>query len=341
MPVVFALPVCEAGGDGAVVAERRRGTCVSDSDSDIMCVMKENQIVVRSEYEIQSRILTLRGVQVMLDRDLAELYGVEVKYLNRQVKRNEARFPADFMFQLSKEECLRCQIVTLNEKQGHHLKYLPYAFTENGVAMLSGVLRSERAIAVNIQIMRAFVAMRHALASFAPLLSRIEANERRQIVDQAKNDANQLRNEARFEQIFDAMRDKEFPPQKVFYDGEVFDADAFVTRHMLSAKKSILLIDNWVDVITLEMLAKKRRGVTVEIVTSRRGNRLSKSDVEKFNAQYGGLTIRTSAAFHDRFLIVDGCHLYLFGASLKDLGKKCFAFTKLDAANIDAILAKI
>ena len=156
------------------------------------CVKPANGI----EPDIQSRILTIRGVQVMLDRDLAELYGVEVKYLNRQVKRNEARFPSDFMFQVSKEECLRCQIVTLNEKQGHHLKYLPYAFTENGVAMLSGVLRSERAIAVNIQIMRAFVAMRHAIASFAPLLARIEASERRQIVDQAKNDANQARNEA-------------------------------------------------------------------------------------------------------------------------------------------------
>ena len=298
------------------------------------------EVTPTGELDIQSRILTIRGVQVMLDRDLAELYGVEVKYLNRQVKRNETRFPSDFMFQVTKEECLRCQIVTLNEKQGHHLKYLPYAFTENGVAMLSGVLRSERAIAVNIQIMRAFVAMRHAIASFAPLLARIETNERRQIVDQAKNDVNQARNEERFEKIFDAMNDKAFPPQKVFYDGEVFDADAFATRHILSAKKSILLIDNYVDVVTLEMLAKKRRGVTVEIVTSRRGNRLSASDVEKFNAQHGGLTVRASAAFHDRFLVVDSQRLYLFGASLKDLGKKCFAFTKLDAAEIPRIVER-
>ena len=147
---------------------------------------------------IRARILTIRGVQVMLDRDLAELYGVEVGQLNRQVKRNLERFPDDFLFQVSREECSRCQIGTLNRGRGSNIKYLPYAFTENGVAMLSGVLRSSRAIAANIQIMRAFNAMRKALASIAPLLARIEATDRRQIADQAKNDANQIRNEERF-----------------------------------------------------------------------------------------------------------------------------------------------
>ena len=154
---------------------------------------------------IRSRILTIRGVQVMLDRDLAELYGVEVGQLNRQVKRNLERFPDDFLFQVSREECSRCQIGTLNSGRGSNIKYLPYAFTENGVAMLSGVLRSSRAIAANIQIMRAFNAMRKALASIAPLLARIEATDRRQIADQAKNDANQIRNEERFKLILDAM----------------------------------------------------------------------------------------------------------------------------------------
>ena len=265
--------------------------------------------------DVASRILTIRGVQVMLDRDLAELYGVEVKYLNRQVKRNGERFPADFMFQLSKEDCLRCQIVTLNEKRGRHLKYLPYA------------------IAVNIRIMRAFVAMRRTLAAMGPILSRIEANERRQIVDQA-------RNEARFDKIFDAMQDGQFPPQKIFYDGEVFDADAFVTKHILSARKTILLIDSWVDVVTLEMMAKKEKGVTVEIVTSSRGNKLTAADIAKFNAQYGGLSVKTSQRFHDRFLVVDDKQLYLFGASLKDLGKKCFAFAKLNAGEIAGLRAR-
>ena len=306
--------------------------------------------------DIQSRILTIRGVQVMLDRDLAELYGVAVKRLNEQVNRNIERFPERFMHQLTQQEFadLKVQIATSSPDVSESrlksqfatsswggVRKPPRVFTEQGVSMLSAVLRSPTAIDVSIRIMDAFVAMRHAIASFAPLLARIEANERRQIVDQAKNDANQVCNEERFEKIFDAMNDKAFPPQKVFYDGAVFDADAFATRYILSAKKSILLIDNYVDVVTLEMLAKKRRGVMVEIVTSRRGNRLSESDVEKFNAQYGGLTIRTSAAFHDRFLIVDDCRLYLFGASLKDLGKKCFAFTKLDAGEISGIKARI
>ena len=131
------------------------------------------------------------------------------------------------------------------------------------------------------------------------------------------------------------------PVRGVFYDGQVFDAAAFATRHILSAKKSILLIDSWVDTTTLEMLAKKASGVTLEIVTSRRGNKLAASDIAKFNSQYGGLTVRPSANFHDRFIVIDGKTLYLFGASLKDLGRKCFAFTKLDAKEIPLLKARI
>ena len=289
------------------------------------------------DLDIQSRILTIRGVQVMLDRDLAELYQVPTKRLNEQVKRNAARFPEQYMFVLSKDEMHELVAKCDRFEKMKHSSVSMTAFTEHGVIMLSSVLKSDVAVQTSVRITNTFVAMRRMLASMAPLLSRIEATERRQI--SLEND--QVRNEERFEQIFDAMRDKSFPLQKVFYDGEVFDAEVFATRHILSAKKSILLIDNWIDVGTLEMLAKKRRGVMVEIVTSRRGNRLSDSDVEKFNLQYGGLTIRTSAAFHDRFLIVDDCHLYLFGASLKDLGKKCFAFTKLDAGEIAGIKARI
>ena len=151
---------------------------------------------------IRSRIFTIRGAQVMLDRDLAELYGVEVGQLNRQVKRNPERFPNDFMFQLSREECSRCQIGTLNVGRGSNIKYLPYAFTENGIAMLSSVLRSPRAIAANIQVMRAFNTMRRTLASLAPLLSRIEATERRQL----KQEDAQARNEERFKLILDARQ---------------------------------------------------------------------------------------------------------------------------------------
>ena len=172
----------------------------SEDKNQVKRIPSGDAVPVDNDF-IKSRIFAVRGVQVMLDRDLAQLYEVEVGQLNRQVKRNLERFPDDFMFQLSHEECSRCQIGTLNGGRGSNIKYLPYAFTENGVAMLSGVLRSRRAIAANIQIMRAFVAMRKALASIAPLLARIDATDRRQIADQAKNDANQARNEERFKLI--------------------------------------------------------------------------------------------------------------------------------------------
>lgn len=300
----------------------------------------EASAVPSSAEDIKSKIYTIRGVQVMLDRDLASLYGVLTKNLNKAVKRNQERFPEDFMFRLTRDESLRFQNGTTKETRGGS-RYAPYAFTENGIAMLSSVLRSDRAIEVNIRIMREFMAMRRTLAALAPMLARIEANERRQIADQAKNDANQERNEERFKLILDAMQDKTFPPQKVFYDGQVYDAKAFATKHILSARKSILLIDNWVDVTTLEMLAKKRSGVTIEIVSSPRGNHIAASDIAAFNTQYSGLTVRTSTAFHDRFLIIDDKHLYLFGASLKDLGKKCFAFTKLATSEIANLKARI
>ena len=172
---------------------------------------------------IQSRIVTIRGVQVMLDSDLSILYGVTTKRLNEQVKRNIARFPEHFMFHLTPDDMvgLRSQIAT--SKRGG-VRYLPHAFTEHGITMLASVLNSEAAIAASVRIIDTFVAMRRVLASIAPLLTRLEVAERRQIVDQARNEAKQLRDEERFERIFDAMNDRRFPPQKVFFDGEFFDA---------------------------------------------------------------------------------------------------------------------
>ena len=291
---------------------------------------------------IRSRIFSIRGFQVMLDRDLAELYRVEVKQLNRQVKRNIARFPDDFMFQLTREDCIRCQIGTLNSGRGSNVKYLPYAFTENGVAMLSGVLRSARAISANIQIMRAFVAMRRALASVAPLLERIEANERRQIADQARNDANQRRNEERFEEIFDAMRDKSFPPQKVFFDGQIYDAFDQMKKFVRMAKRELIVIDPYFDDSVLPLIAQKRPDVSVLVVKNTRKNLLHAVDVARFNAQYGNsLTVRETDCFHDRFLIIDMATLVHVGASLNYLGKKCFAFSSMDKSNIPDIVAKI
>ncbi len=302
---------------------------------------------------IRSRILTIRGVQVMLDRDLAELYGVPTKVLNQAVKRNIERFPERFMFQLTKDEVpdlrsqivtlnantsLRSQIVTLNKRQGQHLKYMPYAFTEQGIAMLSAVLKSETAIAVSIRIMDVFVAMRRSLASLAPLLSRIEATERRQL----KQENAQVRNEERFKLILDAMQDKKFPPQKVFFDGQVYDAFEQMKKFVRMAKSELIVIDPYFDDSVLALVAQKRPEATVLVVKNSRKNQLHEVDVAQFNAQYGDtLTVKESDKFHDRFLIIDRSTLVHVGASLNHLGKKCFAFSSLDKSNIPDILSKL
>jgi phage regulator Rha-like protein len=289
---------------------------------------------------IKSRIYTVRSVQVIIDRDLASLYGVEAKYLNRQVKRNIERFPEDFMFQLTKEECLRCQIVTLNEGQGQHLKYMPYAFTENGIAMLSGVLRSHTAIEINIKIMRVFNAMRRALASMAPILERIAETERRQLEDRAKQIADQSRNEERFDTIFKAMDGGDFPPQKVFFEGKHYDAYSFAKKLVRKAAKKIVLVDGYSDEVTLDILSQKKGGVEVLVATSQKmiDKHLTSVAVEKFNKQNPTLTVKAVGTFHDRFLILDDKELYHFGASLKDLGRQYCAVTKMDAMFIPSIL---
>ena len=290
---------------------------------------------------IRSRIFTIRGVQVILSNDLAPLYDVEVKYLHRQVKRNANRFPSDFVLHLSPEEtnALRCQNVT--SKRGGD-RYGVLAFTEQGVAMLSSVLKSERAAEVNVAIMRTFVAMRKALASIAPLLARIEETDRRQIADQAKNDANQERNEERFKLILDAMQDKKFPPQKVFFDGQVYDAFEQMKKFVRMAKKELIIIDPYFADSVLPLIAQKRKDVEVLVVKNSRSKLLHDVDVAQFNTQYANsLTVKVSDRFHDRFLIIDKTMLIHVGASLNHLGKKCFAFSSLDKSNIPDILAKI
>ena len=292
------------------------------------------------EASIRARIFTIRGVQVMLDRDLAALYGVEVKQLNRQVKRNAERFPDDFMFQLSREECLRCQFGTLNGGRGQHLKYFPYVFTENGVAMLSSVLRSPGAIAANIQIMRAFNAMRKALAEIAPVLSRLAETERRQLEDRTRQLEDQARNEERFETIFKAMDGNDFPAQKVFFDGRHYDAYSFAKTLVRKAMKSIVLVDGYCDDVTLDILSCKRGGAKVTVATVARTT-ITATAIEKFNKQNPTLEVKATSAFHDRFLILDGKELYHFGASFKDLGRRYCAVSKMDAAFIPSILARI
>ena len=302
---------------------------------------------------IRSRIFTIRGVQVMLDRDLAELYGVATKVLNQAVKRNIERFPERYMFQLNKDDVanMRSQIVTLNSDDPGSIlrsqivtsrwggtRYLPYAFTEHGIIMLASVLNSPTAVEASVRITDTFVAMRRTLASIAPLLSRIEATERRQL----KLEDSQVKNEERFKLILDAMQDKKFPPQKVFFDGQVYDAFEQMKKFVRMAKKELIIIDPYFADSVLPLIAQKRKDVEVLVVKNSRSKLLHDVDVAQFNEQYANsLAVKVSDRFHDRFLIIDKTTLIHVGASLNHLGKKCFAFSSLDKSNIPDILAKI
>ena len=288
---------------------------------------------------IKSRIFTVRGVQVMLSSDLSYLYEVEVKHLHRQVKRNAARFPSDFVIHLTPEEVkgLRCQNVT--SKRGGD-RYGLLAFTEQGIAMLSSVLKSERAAEVNVAIMRTFVAMRRMLSSIAPILARIAETERRQLEDRTKQQSDQQRNEERFDTIFKAMDGGDFPPQKVFFDGKHYDAYSFAKKLIRKATKSIVLVDGYCDDVTLDILAAKRGGANVTIATVAK-TPITKTAIEKFNKQNPTLTVKTTGVFHDRFLILDDKELYHFGASLKNLGRRYCAVSKMDAMFIPSIMERI
>ena len=277
---------------------------------------------------IESLIHTIRDQPVMIDRDLARLYGVETKVLNQAVKRNVQRFPQDFMFQLTKEECLRSQIVTLKEGRGHHLKYMPYVFTENGVAMLSSVLRSEKAIEVNIRIMRAFSAMRNFLVNNAAIFQRMDQLEMKQLKTDEKVDA-----------ILDRLGDNEKPKEGIFFNGQIFDAYAMVADLIRQAKTRIVVIDNYLDDTVLVQLAKRKPGVTVDIYDGHITKQL-RQDVEKHNEQYPGVTLHNYTKAHDRFLIIDE-DVYHIGASLKDLGKKLFAFSKMEVMTGTELLANL
>ena len=287
---------------------------------------------------IRSRIFTIRGVQVMLAPDLADLYQVETRVFNQSVKRNIKRFPDNFRFQLTKDELDEVITNCDNPDRLRFSPQAPFAFTEQGIAMLSGVLNSDVAVQVSIRIMNTFVAMRKTLASIAPLLSRIEATERRQL----KLEDSQVRNEERFKLILDAMQDKKFPPQKVFFDGQVYDAFEQMKKFVRMAKKELIIIDPYFADSVLPLIAQKRKDVEVLVVKNSRSKLLHDVDVAQFNTQYANsLTVKVSDRFHDRFLIIDKTTLIHVGASLNHLGKKCFAFSSLDKSNIPDILAKI
>jgi len=279
--------------------------------------------------KIEKRIFTIRQVQVMLDRDLAELYEVETRALKQAVKRNIARFPADFMFELTENEVesLVSQSVIPSKKQLGGAK--PFVFTEQGVSSLSAVLTSTRAVEINIEIMRAFVKMRQFLANNADLFMRLENIEKRQLLHEIKVDE-------KFEQLFNALEDKSIKPkQGIFFDGQIFDAYAFVCGLIRAATQRIILIDNYVDESVLTLLSKREAAVNAKILTNNIGKALA-LDIEKFNRQYPAIEVKTLKSSHDRFLVIDD-DIYHIGASLKDLGKKWFAFSKMDVSAIEML----
>ncbi len=292
---------------------------------------------------VNSLIYTVRGIQVMLDSDLAELFEVETKVFNQAVKRNINRFPDNFRFQLTRDEfdilrsqnvtskieskskVLRSQNVTSSEHGGR--RYLPYVFTEQGVAMLTGVIRSEIAIEMSIKIITAFVEMRKFISKNALLIDRINTIETRQLMYQ--NESNE-----KFNKLFNALQSKdETKKESIFFDGQIYDAYSFIIKLIKKAKADITLIDNFVDNSVLDMLSKKEADVNIRLITHPR-TKLSEVDIQKFNEQYPNLIIEYSEKFHDRFLLIDNKELYHIGASLKDLGKKCFAFSVIEDKNL-------
>ncbi len=307
--------------------------------------MSINDNIIYNQQEIENLIFTFKGLSVMIDKDLAEMYRVETRILNQAVKRNIERFPEKFRFQLTEEEFanwksqivmsnevpnknLISQIVTSSEKHGG-IRKMPYVFTEQGVAMLSAVLKSQTAVTISIQIIDAFVEMRKTIGMHSGLLQRMDRFE----IKQANNDQ-------KFEQIFKALElETNTQKQGIFYDGQTFDAYTFTADLIRSATQSIQLIDNYIDDSVLLLLSKRTKNVRATIYTKAISNTL-KLDLKKHNTQYEPIEIKTFDKAHDRFLIIDGAKVYHIGASLKDLGKKWFAFSLLDIETV-TILDKL
>ena len=290
---------------------------------------------------IEPLIKVIRGQQVMLDKDLATLYGVETRVLNQTVKRNIERFPDDFRFELSREECLRSQIVISNGRGGN--RYSTYAFTEQGVAMLSSVLRSQTAIEVNIQIMRAFVSMRHFMVNNASVFSRLETMEYHQLEilqHQQDTDKHIEATNKRIDEVFRRLDEGNAKPkQGVFYNGQIYDAYTFMSGLIKSAKKRIVLIDNYVDETVLTLLDKRDNNVSATIYTQQI-SRQFQLDIDRHNAQYAPIDVETFRLSHDRFLCIDD-DVYHIGASIKDLGKKWFGFSKMEILTPDELVERI
>lgn len=273
---------------------------------------------------IAPSIYSIRGMQVMRDRDLAILYGITTKALNQAYKRNKERFPETFAFTLSENELytLRSQIVTLEKKnvgKGTHSKYLPTVYTEYGVAMLSAVLKTEKAVAISIEIIDFFVRVRRMIRSGELMIHRIDLIEKRLIGYDLK-----------FDEIDQFIQKTKLPQHGIFFDNQIFDAYTFFSELLQHANQSIVLIDNYIDHTVLLQLSKRPLGVSATIYTERIAETLQ-LDLAKHNAQYPPIAIRTIQKVHDRFLLMDEKELYHIGASIKDLGKRWFAFSRMDS----------
>lgn len=285
--------------------------------------MQENEIILYQpddtvKLEVRSKIQIIRGTAVMIDRDLAVLYSVDTKRINEQARRNIERFPDRFRFQLTNEETSQLVAFCDRFKALKHSTVNPFAYTEQGVAMLATVLKSETAVKVSIGIMDAFVEMHRLLESTAGLSQRIESLEYRQ-----------LKTDHRINELFQFIESHDTPAKEgVFFDGQIFDAYAFISELIRSAKSSITLIDNYVDASVLLLLSKRSAGVSARIITWKVSESLQ-LDIEKYSRQYAPIEVVESSRFHDRFLIIDET-VYHIGASLKDLGKKLFAFSRMD-----------
>ena len=287
----------------------------------------ENELKIINTEEIKNLIYTIRGKEVMLDSDVAMLYHYETKNVNKAMKRNIERFPEDFCFQLTDDEFknLRFQFGTLDKKVNNGKvtrKYLPYVYTEQGISMLAGVLKNDIAIQVSISIIRAFIEMRKFISSNSQIFERLTNVEYKL-----------LEHDRKFDEIFDNLLKKEEFKQKIFFEGQIYDAYSLVIDIIKRAKNKIIIIDNYIDDSILKILVKKNKNVEVVILTSKNSN-ISKLDIQKFNKEYPILKVAKTDKFHDRFIIIDNKELYHCGASIKDLGKKCFGINKIDDIEI-------
>ena len=296
--------------------------------------MEENKLLKQNEIsneEIKNLIYTIRGKQVMLDSDVAMLYNYETKKVNQAVKRNIDRFPERFCFQLTEKELevMWSQIVTtskLEDNKYRSKKYLPYVFTEQGIAMLSGILKSEVAIQVSIKIMDAFVEMRKFI--------NINRNLYEKVINiENKMDKKFIEQDNKFDLIFDQLQLEENIKQRIFFEGQIYDAYSIIIDIIKRAKQKILIIDNYIDDSIFKMLTKKKNNVEVIILTSNKSN-IQNIDIQKFNKEYPILKVAKTNKFHDRFIVIDNKEMYHIGASIKDLGKKCFGINKIEDMEI-------